>query len=226
MNNTNFIRFAAVCGFITVFTTLGLHLFFPAYATDFEDRLLLHSNSVYFFNRWWIIIHCLLALIAMSGFAVFLYKRSPGFIMLGYTFFCTFAIAEVLRQMLVLFYLNGLRVKYLAETDEAVKSILKVSLDNFGLLSNAVFGLFILAFGLGNLFYGLSIWKEKGLGKVLSIMLIIWSFGSFTALGNEFFNNDVIAGIIEKYNYIYQPFMRFLLPLWLLKNINTKTTTL
>jgi hypothetical protein len=213
----DFLRFTAICGFLTVLTTLGVHLFFAAPPTDFEARALLFKDSTYIFNRWWIIIHCLLALVAMWGFFLIQYRKSIAFAGLGFLFFGVFAITEIARQMFVLFYLNGLRTRYIAETDATIKSLLKYDLTTFSTFSTSFFGLFVLAFGLGNLCYGWSLWREKGFGKILSWMLIVWSLGSFTALANEFIANATIAKFIETYNYVYQPLMRGLLAWWVWK---------
>lgn len=220
----NFIRFTAICGFLTVFTTLGIHLFFSATPTDFEARALLFRDSAYLLNRWWIIIHCLLVLVAMWGFFLVQYRKSIGFAGLGFLFFGVFSITEIVRQMFVLFYLNGLRAKYVNETDVTIKALLKYDLSNFSIFSNSLFGLFILAFGLGNLCYGLSLWREKGFGKILSWMLILWSLGSFTALANEFWVNATISKTIETYNYVYQPLMRMLLAWWVMKTVSQSTS--
>ncbi|MCU0445263.1 MAG: hypothetical protein MUE85_10125 [Microscillaceae bacterium] len=215
LTNSAFVRFAAIAGFLTVITTIGIHAIFPDPPAEFEARLLLYQNSIYLLNRWWIIVHCLLVLVAMWGFALVQFRKSAGFVGLGYLFFGVFAITEIARQMLVLFYLNGLRVKYLSADNEAVRAILKVSLDNFGLIGNSFFGLFVLAFGLGNLFYGLSLWRERGFSKILSWLLILWSIGSFLALGNNFWKNQILETFIAYYNFTYQPFMRALLAWWL-----------
>ena len=68
----NFIRFASVCCFITVITTLGIHAYFPNPPASFEDRLLLFRNKMYLINRWWVIIHCLLVIVAMFT------RKPPG----------------------------------------------------------------------------------------------------------------------------------------------------
>jgi hypothetical protein len=210
----NFIRFTAICGFITVLTTLGIHVFFLNTPTDFEARARLFQDCTYLFNRWWIIGHCLLALVAMWGFFLTNYRKNVGFTGLGFLFFTVFAIFEVARQMFVLFYLNGLRAQYVAATDPSVQNLLKHDLTTFGLFGTGFFGVFILAFGLGNLCYGLSLWREKGFGKVLSWLLILWSFGSFSALANEFIKSEGIGKFIENYNFTYQPLMRGLLAWW------------
>jgi hypothetical protein len=214
MIHPNFLRFTAICGFITVLSTLGIHLFFSDPPADFEARAKLFQDSGYLFNRWWIIVHCLLVLVAMWGFFLLQCKKSLGFAGLGLLFFGVFAVVEIARQMFVLFYLNGLRARYLAEADAAVKSLLQHDLNTFSLFSGSFFGLFILAFGLGNLCYGLSLWRENGFSKTLSWLMIFWSLGNFMALANDFIHSGTIAQFIEKYNFLYQPFMRGLLAWW------------
>lgn len=213
--NAPFLRFASVCCFLTVITTLGIHLFFPEPPAAFEQRVLLYKNFTYLFQRWWVIVHCLLVMIAMWGFVLERRQKAAGFAGLGFVFFVVFAVTEIARQMMVLFYLNGLRVRYLAAENPAVKEILRVNLDNIGLISVTFFGLFVLAFALGNLCYGLSLLKEKGFGKVLSWLLILWALGGLTALGNEFWQIPALETGISYYNFSYQPLMRALLGGWL-----------
>lgn len=210
-----FIRFTSFCCFITVITTLGIHLFFPDPPAGFEERVQLFRNKTYLLNRWWVIAHCLLVIISMWGFALLRIRKSPGFTGLGFLFFCVFSITEITRQMFVLFYTNGLREQYVLASDPALQEAIKTSLTNAGLLTAPLFGVFILMFGLGNLCYGFSLYKEKGFSKLLSILLIIWGIGSLTALGNNFWNAAVVDQIIEKYNYTFQPCMRALLGIWL-----------
>lgn len=210
----SFLKITAACGFLSIITTLGIHLFFPPVPADFESRALLFQSSMYLFNRWWIIIHCLLVLVAMWGFYLIQRDKKQEWAGLGFLFFGVFAVVEIFRQFLVLFYLNGLRANYVAETDMTIKGLLKNDINNFTLFSVSFFGLFVFAFGLGNLCYGLSLWGEKRFGKILSWLLILWSLGSMLALSNEFLKSELLAKGIETYNYVYQPVMRGLLALW------------
>lgn len=168
----SFLKITAACGFLSIITTLGIHLFFPPVPADFESRALLFQSSMYLFNRWWIIIHCLLVLVAMWGFYLIQRDKKQEWAGLGFLFFGVFAVVEIFRQFLVLFYLNGLRANYVAETDMTIKGLLKNDINNFTLFSVSFFGLFVFAFGLGNLCYGLSLWGEKRFGKILSWLLI------------------------------------------------------
>lgn len=80
--------------------------------------------------------------------------------------------------------MNELRQQYFFATDPAIKEGLKITLSNAGLFTAALFGVFILTFGLGNLCYGLSLSRNKGFDKMLSVLLIIWSVGNLAAFGN------------------------------------------
>ena len=210
-----FTRFPSICCFASVITTLGIHLWFADPPSDFEQRIIMFRDKIYLLNRWWVIAHCLLVIFSMWGMALLLLKKSPGFAPLGFLFFAVFGLAEITRQMYVLFYINGLREQYSLATDPSVKEILKNTLTHAGILSSPLFGLFVLTFGIGNLFYGFSLSGEKGFGKLLSLLLIAWAIGNFAALGNEFWRSPSLSNFLEHYSYTYQPFMRLLLAIWL-----------
>lgn len=212
-----FIRFAAICCFLSVITTLGIHLYFPEPPADFEQRALMHKDPVYLLNRWWVIIHCLLVLVAMWGFALVQWKHAPATAGLGFVFFAVFAFAEITRQLFVLFYMNELREQYAAVTDINTKENLRQLLTYAGLLTAPLFGLFILSFGLGNLCYGVSLWNQTGFGKWLSVLLILWAIGTLVVFGNSFWKSEIINNIVEPYNYTFQPLIRLLLAAWLWK---------
>ena len=222
----NFVLLAAICCFLTVVTTIGIHGLFSYGPMNFEQSIMLFQNNTYLANRWWVIFHCLFVIISMWGFLLIQFKKSPGYTGLGFLFFAVFSITEIFRQLLVLFYLNGLREKYASATNPDIQAMLQFSIENFGLFSSSLFGLFILAFGLGNLFYGMSLVREKRLSKVLGYLLILWFFGSLLAFLNDFWQIDWLSAFLETYNLIYQPVMRFLIALWLWQNFKllSKTT--
>ena len=216
----NFIRFASVCCFITVITTLGIHAWFPDPPAGFEERILLFRNKIYLVNRWWVIAHCLLVIAAMWGFALLQFKKTPGLAGLGFLFFCVFGIAEITRQMMVLFYANVLREQYYTATDEAIKNGLKITLSSAGQLTAPLFGVFILMFGLGSLCYGFSLINTKGFSRLISVLLIISGVVSFAMLGNNFWKLPTIDRAIEKYSYSFTPLLRALIAVWLWKQSN------
>jgi len=216
-----FIRFASICCFLSVITTLGIHAYFPDPPPSFEERVLLFRNTIYLVNRWWVIIHCLLVIAAMWGFALLQFKKAPGFSGLGFLFFCVFAIAEIARQMFVLFYMNGLREQYVSATDPVVREGIKATLTYAPLLTAPLFGLFIMAFGLGGLCYGISLWDSKGFSKWIAVMMLISGITSLIFLGNNFWRNESLEKFIEKYNLVFTPLLRLLTGVWLWKQANT-----
>lgn len=215
-----FIRFASVCCFLTVITTLGIHAFFPDPPVSFEERILLFRDPTYLVNRWWVITHCLLVIIAMWGFALLQFKKTPGFAGLGFLFFSVFGIAEITRQMIALLYINGLREQYFSATDAALKEGLKLTLSSAGLLTAPLFGVFILMFGLGSFCYGFSLIRTKGYDKLLSLMFLISGLTSFVALGNDFWKLSLVENILSKYNSTFTPLLRTVIAIWLWKKSN------
>ena len=212
----NFTRFAAVCCLLTVVTTLGIHSsLFDLGSLDAAQRLRLFQNPTYLFNRAWVMLHCLLVLVAMWGFLLIQFKKSPGFVGLGFSFFAVFSFTEIFRQIYVLFYINGLRQQYVAATDDSVKDMLQASIDSGLLLGYPLFGMFILAFALGNLCYGWSLLREQNLGKVLGFVLLIWSLHSLMNFANQFLQMNWYSSYTEIFSMTYQPFARFLTGLWL-----------
>jgi hypothetical protein len=212
-----FIRFAATCCFLSVITTLGIHAFFPDPPPSFEERLLLYRDPVYLLNRWWVILHCLLVVTAMWGFALIQFRKTPGLTGLGFIFFSVFAIAEITRQFLVLYYMNGLREQYIAASDRAVQDAIKTMLTYAPQLTAPLFGLFILSFGLGGICYGLSIWHEKGFGKSVALVMLVSGVMSLVFLANSLLNNSGLERFIEKFNLVFTPLMRLLTGIWLWK---------
>lgn len=221
-----FTKIAAIASFLTVITTLGIHAFFPNFSPEFDNRLLLYKNPIYTLNRWWIIVHCVLVLLAMWGLFEVYKTKHPSWLGFGLVFYAVFAIAEILRQFLILFYLNGLRIKYLNSANEGVKTMLKLDIENFTLLGDSLFGLFIFAFGLGNLCFGLVLFKENKLAKILGAMLIFWSIMNFTALILEFYPSEISGKIIGLLSLSFQPYVRLFIGIVLWKWANSKNKLL
>lgn len=217
-----FIRFAIICCFLSVVTTIGIHSnLFDLGNLGFQERIRLFENPTYLANRFWVIAHCLLVLVAMLGFLLIQFNKSPGFTLLGFTFFSVFSFTEIFRQMFVFFYLNNLRRSYLETSDPQVMDMIKMNIDHAGLIGYALFGLFIVAFGLGNICYGLSLFKGEKFDRILSYLLLIWGLGNLTAFGNEFFNSEKLGVSVEYFNIIYQPLMRAAFALWMLHKLKS-----
>ncbi len=214
-NHVTMVKVGAMACWLSAITTVGIHAFFHYEAATFEERLMLYQNTTYLVNRWWVMAHCLLVIIGMWAFLLAQWRKAGATAGLGFVFFVIFGVTEIFRQLMVLFYLNGMRQQYLLTEQAETKAFLAQQLDLFGLMSYPLFGLFILAFALGNFFYGLSLRHEKSFGKILSVLLLLWAAGSFAAFGNEFWEISWLSDFLPHYNLWYQPLMRVLLGLWL-----------
>jgi hypothetical protein len=218
--NTQYQRFllvAIVCCLLSVITTLGIHSnLFDLGELSFDERIRLFENSKYIANRFWVIVHCLFVLIAMLGFLLIQFKKSPGFTILGFIFFAVFSFTEIFRQMLVFFYLNNQRRSYIETNDAAVQEIIQVNMDHAGLIGYALFGLFIVTVALGTICYGISLLGSTKVDRILAYLLLIWGFGNLIAFGNEFWNSESLGQFVEYFSIIYQPIMRVLVGLWMI----------
>ncbi|MEL7124236.1 MAG: hypothetical protein AAFO07_32675 [Bacteroidota bacterium] len=218
-NIRSFIQIASFCCLLSVLTTIGIHSdLFNLGALNFEARLLLFENPKYLLNRFWIIVHCLLVLLSMLGVFLIGFKKKPATAILGYTFFSVFVFAEIFRQMFVLFYLNNLRKLYLETTDQTIQTILSEEINHASLLGYSLFGLFIVAFALGNVCYAFCIYNSNKFDKILSVLLFVWGIGNLIAFANEFIQVEVIYKVLKHFNIIYQPLMRISLAIWLYLN--------
>ncbi|MGB3464696.1 MAG: hypothetical protein WBA74_05490, partial [Cyclobacteriaceae bacterium] len=149
----HFLSFASICCLITVFTTIFIHLI-PYQELSFDERAFLYKDATYNNQKLIIVAHCFFFLMAMWGMFLVLRKKSFAYGGLGMIFFGIFSLTEIIRQLLILFYLNGLREKYLEATNETSKEIIKIMIENFGFINFMLFTIFIIACGLGAIFYG------------------------------------------------------------------------
>ena len=213
----SFLIVAIACCLLSVITTLGIHSnLFDLGELSFDERLRLFDNSTYIANRFWVIAHCMFVLIAMLGFLLIQFKKSPGFTITGFIFFTVFSFTEIFRQMFVFFYLNSLRRSYIDTNDDAVQEIIKINMDHAGFIGYALFGLFIVAFAMGNICYGISLLNGSKVDRILAYLLLIWGFGNLTAFGNEFWKSESVGQFVEYFSFIYQPIMRALVGLWMI----------
>jgi hypothetical protein len=207
-----FLRFAALCAFISAVTTFGVHLLPLLHpAPTFETQLQLAKNPVYIFRLWVVIIHILLVLGSMWGVAVVKFRTAPGWIGLGIGGYFIFGLAELFRISIVMNAVNPIRLRYLQQPDPA----LKATLLNWPHLNDALFFLLVIGFLIGNLFYAIAFRKGVRLERWISLLLFIWSGLSLATLLQEYLYQTWINFIPEFISYTYQPFVRILFGIWL-----------
>jgi hypothetical protein len=162
----------------------------------------------------------------MGGVYIAINNNSTIYAKLGLFSFGVFSWTEITRMFLSLTYLRSLRQSYHTQTDDTIKTILKLDIENFQYFGNGLFSVFILAFALGNLFYGLELIRKTGLGRLVGIVLIIWFFTSLLALANDFYNMEMVSGFFGIYNITCQPLFRGLIAYWLFREIRVGSSEL
>ena len=221
--NSYALKLGAIFGFISVITTLGVHLI-PIPAATFEESVLLYNNTTYLFSRWWIIFHCLAVFISMTGVFIALNHAGNIHAKLGLISFSVFSWAEISRMLLSLTYLKNLRESYLTQTEPTLKSLLKTDIENFRYAGEGLFAVFALAFALGNLFYGIEFLKMRGFSRIVGCVLIIWFVTSITGLINLFYPSETLSGFFSIYNITFQPLARGLIAFWMIRTAVKETS--
>jgi hypothetical protein len=223
-NTSNtFLKFGAGCACLSALTTLGVHWLFDV-PTKFDEQVLLYENTRYLFRCVWVIVHCLLVMLSMIAFSVAYREQREihGWLLSGLIGFLVFGIAEVLRMTLTLTYLNALREKYVHAADVALQALLKVQIESWSGINTSLFLIFIVAFSLGNLFYGVALWRTTGFEKTLSSLLLMWGILNLTGFANRFMGAEWISSLTEFSAVTFQPAMRLAIAWHLWKKSDTE----
>lgn len=217
MTDKAFVRLSAIAALIMVGTTVGVH--FISFPSDtFEQRVMLFQNPAYHWRTAMIVAHCVLAIVSLMGFVVLRRPHNAplGATLTGMVFFTLFGFTEIMRMMFSAWYANGLRERYVQTTDEAARLLLRHELDLWSLMGNSFFLVFILCFALGNLFYGLSLFRDsETMTRWLGYGFLLWSLLTFLAMGNDFWNHPTVGAIADINNKYFQPLMRLAIGMWL-----------
>ena len=221
--NKGFYMLAAIAALLTAGTNLYIHLTdFPA--QTFEERILLFRNKSYIANRFIIIIHCILVIISTWGMGLLLSRRAKGVSQLGILSFTVFGLTEISRMVFSLNYVNGLREKYFIETNPQAKQFLEYSLNNAGLVNDIFFRIFIIAFALGLLFYGIALLNRDIKPDIIfGIAFLVLCGITFLAFANEFAENNTISKLVYWVSITLQPLLRVWMGVWVFKNFNKQT---
>ncbi len=220
----NGLIFFAVCAFLVVITTIGIHSDIFVIDTDFyEDKVAMYKSFWYNMEKWWIIVHCMLVLITMWGIRQLKHHRSTLWFGLGFFFYAVFSFTEIARQFLGLFYANNLKIKLELEQVAEAQAHLLAQIDGYSYISYALFGLFIFAFSIGNLFYGIGFLRETEWDKILGLLLLVWGIIGLLTLGNEFWNISWLNRVIEFSSELYQPLVRLAIGWWFVRQIRLQT---
>ena len=168
-----FLRFAAVCAAITALTTLAIHLMPHLWADvgTFEKQLDLRNRGLYLTRLWIVLIHCLLVVVSMYAVCLLSVRAQPGWAGLGFLAFFVFALTEIFRTSLALFALNRTwRTRYAANPDPEARGSIRAMIEAFSGVNDALFFIFIVAFFLGLLCYGVALATGKTSDRAMGFL--------------------------------------------------------
>jgi hypothetical protein len=136
--SSGFFRFTALVALVAACTTFAnttlpyLQQTMYAPTQGFEQQVLLFQNPLYMARQWVMLLHAIVTLVAGIGVSVALMRRSFGAAIVGLVFTVIEKITELFGQVAIVFTLNGdWRPRYVVETDEAVKVMLKTAMQTF-----------------------------------------------------------------------------------------------
>ena len=230
MNNNNpylsFLRLAAICSVLGAVTT-ALLIFLPnPEAASFEERAWLYRNDLYMVKLWILFLHPQLNFLASLGLAVLLFRKYPMQVICGTFFLLVWTVSEMTQQALLIDGLNQFwRPGYLSSDDDATKQLFETLIHAANGISDSQYFLVIYGFGLGSLFFGLSMIREDMLARMIggSLLFIgLLSLMSFCRyyLGITSFNSFVNWSYEWIYPYL-QPAVRLAIGYWIFKKITS-----
>ncbi len=215
-NHDLFLRFSGWALILTAVTTLVAHLVdFPT--SSYDEKIQLFQNWGYILRNDAIILHCVLVIVSMYGFGLLEFENSPGWIGIGFFCFVVFGLAEIVRMTTANVVVNGLREQYYLSDDTVVRESIAFILDSvWPLVGEELFLIFILAFSLGCLFYGVAFRERHWIGWVL----IVWGAVNLFAFANSFWRIRSLDAVIEIFSICYQPTARLVMGIWFLREVN------
>jgi hypothetical protein len=217
--SVRFYRFAAVCSFLTVITTLLL-IFLPewyAIGEGFEARMARINHPAYQIRSWVYLLHPFLTWTAALGIALRIRRSAPSLALLGIAGFSLWAITEAGQQALTLMVFDDWRAAYLAG-DEAVRASMPVLTQVYDGLWDGMYFLLLLGFLAGCTMYGLALWRGRKFTRVLSVFYFAAAALTITYLSSEL-NGPALPEALGFWLYpSIQPLGRVLIGVWLWKH--------
>lgn len=194
----NFFRTASVCALVYALVTIvsaWLMSQIPEPAT-FDETIALRDNTFNLLRSWATFLSFFFVIVAFWGVAVMKLKSSFELAILGFTFCLIFALIEMLYRSVELLAVNGgWAARYVSETDEVVRTALRVNISAFGDITFALYFVILAAFMIGSFCYSLATWKGVGLEKLVSIVFLLNTVRLLLRLMQMYGTQSWLAGL-------------------------------
>jgi hypothetical protein len=117
----------------------------------------------------------------------------------------------------VLAWLNPMREKYLAASDDSIRQILQLQMEAFSQGTLILFLVFILGFALGNLCYGAALFRQRGADKWMGYAFLLLACTTFISFANSFMEIQSIDRFVDISGKFITPAVRLVTGIWIWK---------
>lgn len=219
-----FFRFAAICAWVTVITTLAVHVLPNLWgnATTFEQQIQLRLNGIYMAQRWAVIVHCVLVPLSMFALGLAKLREAPALVGFGFLGFLFFGATEILRTSLSIFAMNrAWRTGYAAALDEPTREAFRSVIVAYPGINDALFFIFYVCFLLGLVCYGFAFLRSEGRASHIGLLFILWSLLNVPTLIDTIKGTEWLGSYFQWVGPYFQPLARLYVGIWLWKNAVT-----
>lgn len=214
--SARFYKATAVCSFISAVTTLCL-IFLPKIygpAGSIDARVALIHHPLWQLRAWAYFFHPFFTLTAALGVAVALRRFAPGAMLTGFLGFLLWAFTEAAQQTLTLTVYQRWAAAY-PGADAAGQQVLRLQIESYDNLWDAMFLLLLVAFLAANILYGGVTVRAHGLTRVLGVFYFAAAFLTLAIISGEL-KGPALPPQLDAWFYpLTQPIARFLIGLWL-----------
>ncbi len=168
------LRTGAVLAAASAVSTFLLWLLprFVGTPADFVAMIALHENPWHLARLWVNFVHNWIALFAYMTMGYVLARRAPGWTAAGLAAFAIWAVVELVGIAVSIFAVNGSwRARYRG-ADVLEQASLRLLLDGWDAVWDAMFFVLLIAFLIGSLCYGLAAIRGTGFERLLGALLL------------------------------------------------------
>jgi hypothetical protein len=201
---------------LSALTTLLL-IFLPRFFAPiegFEDRVARVHEPAYIVRSWVYLLHPFLVFMAALGIAMRIRRSASAAALIGLLGFALWAFTEAGQQTLTLFAFDEWRNAY-ATADEVMREQIRTNTLIYDGLWDAMYFLLLIGFAIGNLCFGVTLFRSHGLTRVVGAFLLAAVLLTLTNILPEL-GLPSLPDTLGMWSYAaIQPLGRALIGLWL-----------